>query len=90
MRLFTTLLVALALMGTFFVPVGAADRPVGPETGQARIEGDGSESFLSGPDDGDPFNGFGLSEQGELGLSWGEFWCRVIYVWAGDTSGSRC
>lgn len=89
MRLFRTLLVALALTGTFFVPVGAADRPVGPETGQARTNVD-QEGFTAGPDDGDPFNGFGLSEQGDLGLSWGEFWCRVIYVWGGDTSGSRC
>ena len=89
MRLFTILLVALALTCTFFVPAGAADRPVGPETGQARSSND-QESFLAGPDDGDPINGFGFSEQGELGLSWGEFWCRVIYVWGGDTSGSRC
>lgn len=91
MRFLTTLLAALALAGMFVAPVGAADRPVGPETGQARTGGGGGgNEFPREPDGAEAFDRFGLPGQGETGLSWGEFWCRVIYVWGGDTSGSRC
>ena len=89
MRFLTTLLAAVALAGIFAAPVGAADRPVGPETGQARVGGGGND-FSGEPDEAEAFDRFGLPGQGEAGLSWGEFWCRVIYVWGGDTSGSRC
>lgn len=89
MRLFTTLLLALALTGAFVAPVGAADRPVGPETGQARV-GEDDGPVPGDPDEAEAFDRFGLPGQGEIRLGWNEFWCRVIHVWAGDTTGSRC
>ena len=88
MRLFTTLLLALALTGAFVAPVGAADRPVGPETGQARTAD--PDAGPEDPDETEAFDRYVLPGQGEIGLGWNEFWCRVIHVWAGDTSGSRC
>ena len=52
MQRLTLLLAAFALAASFAAsPIGAADRPVGPETGQARVSEDDAGSF--DPDDAD-------------------------------------
>ena len=71
-------ILALALMLAFSTAAGAADRPVGPETGQARIaEDSGGFVGLDHPDDGE--NSFGAfeTEPSEIGLTFAG-WFRAL------------
>lgn len=78
---FMKLLAVLALAFTLAAPVGAADRPVGPETGQART----AESASLGSNDPDGAGGrpwwtapgpapLTENDRRELGITWGQWW----------------
>ena len=76
---------ALAMMLATATPTLAADRPVGPETGQARVAGSSSGGF--GSDEGEllgggpswtwAFDRQGLPGHGETNLTIGE-WFRAL------------
>lgn len=87
---FLALAAILAIAASIVTPLSAADRPVGPETGQARVgedglapgtEPDGASAF-----DSRTFSGRGFGADSEI--PWSSWWRCYMNSWSGNCGGS--
>ena len=80
MRNFLAVMLAAFLAVSTAAPSLAADRPVGPETGQARTSDDPGGIDIEHPSD-DEANV--LVPNSEISMGWDGWWCRVFRWFAG-------